>query len=110
MNDPVPHSAAGARLSLRRQLEQLRTLPALQQIDLLLNSPQGGELVRHMPSHELYLLLREIGLEDAQEVLGLASPSQFEAFLDMDCWKRDRINLACMGRWLENLLLSLIHI
>ena len=104
MSIPVPNSAAWAGLSLKRQLEQLRTLPALQQLDLLLNSPHGGALVRHMPSHELYLLLREVGLEDAQEVLGLAAPSQFESFLDMDCWKRDRINLACMGRWLENLL------
>jgi hypothetical protein len=57
--------------------------------------------VRSLPADELYFVIREVGLADAVELVRLASPSQFRAFLDLDAWPRGRFDAARALPWLR---------
>ena len=57
-------------------------------------------VVRQMPVTDLYATIHDVGVEDALEVLELMSPAQVQGFLDLDGWRRDRIDPAAVGRWL----------
>lgn len=43
--------------------------------------------MRALPADELWFLIRDLGLGDAAELVQLASPEQFRAFLDLDAWR-----------------------
>jgi hypothetical protein len=70
-------AAARAALAVARGEDKL---------DLLLSAPDPVALVQALPEQDLYLALLEIGLDDGQELVSLASPSQFRHFIDMACW------------------------
>lgn len=56
-------------------------------MDLILEKPEAEALVQALPSEDLYLLVKEVGLDDATALVGLASPEQFQAFVDLDAWE-----------------------
>ena len=57
-----------------------------QKLDLLLDAPEPGQLVRALPAEELYFTLLDIGPDDAAQVVALASAEQFQHFVDMAAW------------------------
>ncbi len=61
----------------------------LKRMRVILDRENAGELVRALPSEDLYFLVREIGLQDAAPLVALASPEQFQAFVDLDGWRRE---------------------
>jgi hypothetical protein len=66
---------------------------------LLLEHPQPAEIVALIPTESLYLMLQEIGTQDALELLEMASTEQVQGFIDIDCWDRDRLDLAKARTW-----------
>ena len=70
-------------------------------LDLILEQENPGALVRALPADELYLSIREIGLGDAVELVQLASPKQFRAFLDLAAWRGDRVQPRSALPWLR---------
>jgi hypothetical protein len=86
--------------SLQPFYRELATLPAKQRLDRILSRKDTMRVVRQMPVPDLYATIRDIGVEDALEVLELMSPAQVQGFLDLDGWRRDRIDPASVGRWL----------
>jgi hypothetical protein len=72
-------------------------------VEMLLADPQAAALVPRIAVEDLYYLVRGIGLEDATEVLQLASPEQVQGFLDLDLWERDRLSTPRVLAWLEAL-------
>jgi hypothetical protein len=72
-------------------------------VDLLLADPQAAAIVPRIPIEELYYLVRGIGLEDASDVVRLASPEQVQGFLDLDLWERDRLSMPRVFAWFEAL-------
>ncbi|WP_224245259.1 DUF6178 family protein [Hyalangium gracile] len=87
-----------ARQQLRRQLSQL---PPRKRMDALIESAEARTLVRSMPAEELYTTIQEVGLADATELVQLASPAQFRAFVDLGAWKRDRLEPHAVLTWLR---------
>jgi hypothetical protein len=55
----------------------------------VLAEPRLVEAVRALPPRELGTLVRQIGLEDAGEIVALATPEQLLHVLDEDAWRSD---------------------
>ena len=73
-----------------REIFSLSGSVALDRI-LALENPE--EFVRNMAHVDLYWLVKKIGEEDALPVLQMASSEQWEFLLDLELWKKDRLDL-----------------
>jgi hypothetical protein len=87
------------------QLDEVRGKLAMasgkRRLDLILDAPDPGALVRALPPDELYFTIREIGLSDAVELVQLASAAQFKVFLDLDAWRHGRFEPRRILPWLR---------
>jgi Family of unknown function (DUF6178) len=92
------------RLPFRDQLDALYGISARDRCDLILSSPDAQRLVRSFAAESLFHTIKEIGLEDGAELLALASGEQVCTLLDLDCWKKDRLETAAVLDWLEALV------
>ncbi|MGH8011695.1 MAG: DUF6178 family protein [Candidatus Binataceae bacterium] len=90
-------------LPFQEKLEFLYGLPARQKLDLILSAPEAERLVRSFAPETLFYTLKEIGSADAGDLLSLAVPEQIKWLFDLDCWDKDRPNLARMREWIEPL-------
>ena len=93
-----PGSAQGALSSLRRQLAQLSPKA---RVDALISAPDARRIIRSIPAEDLYFTIVDVGLQDAPELVQLASPSQFRTFVDLGGWERDRIEPHALLTWLR---------
>ena len=72
--------------------------------ELLLHSHHPLRLARSLSQEELYLLAKEMDLQERSEVIRYASLPQLFFISDIDCWKKDRIHPRGFLSWLETLL------
>jgi hypothetical protein len=70
---------------------QLAAMPPRRRLEAIIESPDADALVRSLPAEDLYFTMMEVGLADATELVRLAAPSQFRAFVDLGGWRKDRI-------------------
>ncbi len=89
---------AAARTQLMRQLQRLEPKARL---DALTNSEQAAALVRSLPADRLYFDILSVGLADATDVVQLASPAQFQAFVDLAAWKGDHLDHHALLAWVR---------
>ncbi|MGH7819595.1 MAG: DUF6178 family protein, partial [Candidatus Binatia bacterium] len=97
-------SEAFNRLPFRDKLDILYGVSATHKRDLILSSPDAERLVRSFAPESLFFTLKEIGLHDSAELLSLASGEQVCAVVDLDCWKKDRLDARSFLDWLEVIL------
>ncbi len=91
----------GQRAALAQARQKLAGLAPKQKLDALIDSEHAQALVRSVPAPELYYAIVEVGLQDATDIVGLASPAQFRAFVDLGGWKRDRLDPHEVLTWLR---------
>ena len=96
----LPSKDYFSALSLPAQVAELSRLPAKTRQELILASRQSLALVRSLSSEALFYTLKEIGLTDAIELLALASPEQLRDLMDLDCWRKDRLDDKRLISWL----------
>ena len=72
-----------------------------ERLDLILSLPDPEASIQAMAAEEYVLLVREIGLEDAGELLSLASPRQLQTCTDLDVWKLGELDAHALGQWIE---------
>jgi hypothetical protein len=84
-----------------REIFSLSGSVALNRI-LALENPE--EFVRNMAHVDLYWVVKNIGEEDALPILQMASSEQWEFLLDLDLWKKDRLDLPEASAWMGRLL------
>jgi len=89
-----PAALAQARTALAQARGKRR-------LDLVLDQPDPGALVRALPADDLYLTIREVGLADAVELVQLASADQFRTFLDLAAWSGDHVDPRRALPWLR---------
>ena len=70
-------------LAYAERLEMVRLAHGRQKYDLLIEAKDAEELVRRLPAQELFLLFKELGVEDIPELLPLVTCEQFTTFLDL---------------------------
>lgn len=71
--------------------------------DLILHSHYPERLAQSLSQEELYLVTREMDLEERSEIVRYANLQQLVFISDIDCWKKDRIQPQGFLRWLETL-------
>lgn len=72
--------------------------------ELLIRSHDPAKLVRSMSQEELYLITREMDIEERSEAIQNATWPQMQFIADMECWNQDRANSRGFVTWLETLL------
>jgi len=87
-----------------RWREALSDAPARRRVEALLAGRDASALVQALPAQDLYLLVREVGLDDCAELVALCSGEQLQAFLDLDAWEGDRADPAAVARWVRALV------
>ncbi|MCP3101261.1 DUF6178 family protein [Myxococcus sp. K15C18031901] len=90
-----------AQLALRELSQRLMRLSPRQRVDALLEGPDAQAVIRALPPENLYVTIQEVGLADATELVQLASPGQFRAFVDLGGWKRDALDAHDVLTWLR---------
>ncbi len=88
-----------AQLQLFRA--QLAAVTGQRRLDLILDAPNPGALVRALPADQLYFTIREIGLADSVELVQLASAEQFRVFIDLDAWRHGQFEPRRALPWLR---------
>jgi hypothetical protein len=84
-------------------LKELNTLPGNKILDRLLEMENPRELVRSLSSGDFYWLVKKIGDEDCVPLLALASTEQWQHLIDLEIWKRDRVDVALSWDWMKRL-------
>ncbi|MBZ4414243.1 DUF6178 family protein [Myxococcus sp. XM-1-1-1] len=90
-----------SQLALRELQQRLMGLSPRRRMEALLEGADAGAVVRALPPESLYLTIQEVGLADATELVQLASPAQFRAFVDLGAWKRDKVDPHAALTWLR---------
>ncbi len=90
-------SAESQKLLLR----QLQRLEPKQRLEALISAPQAAKLIQSVPPEQLYLDIQAVGLADTTDIVQLATPVQFQAFVDLAAWKGDRLDHETLLRWIR---------
>ncbi|MFZ1956093.1 MAG: DUF6178 family protein [Desulfobacterales bacterium] len=101
MKDTSDKKISARIADLNRQRKELLTLPPEKTMQRILESAQPAALVHSFPEQDFFLLIHDIGAEDALPLLALASERQWEYVLDIEAWHRDRIEVAALTRWFD---------
>ncbi len=91
-------------LPMDERLAIVRSAEGRAKYQLLLESEDAERLIRNLPAQEIYLLIKELGLEYAANLLPMVSVEQFTAFLDLDCWELDLLSGEKAQSWISALL------
>jgi hypothetical protein len=78
--------------------------PPAEALQRILDAEYPAALVHSFSEEDFYLLVREIGPDDAVEMLSLASNRQWEFLLDMEAWQKERFDSAALTPWLHRLV------
>jgi hypothetical protein len=102
MADKIDKSSQNGGLpSVAVARAMLATAPGRKKLDLILDSADPRGFVRRLPAEDLYFAVREIGLSDSVEIIGLAAPSQFRSFVDLDAWENQLPDIPRVMKWLQ---------
>ncbi|MFZ0612460.1 MAG: DUF6178 family protein [Desulfobacterales bacterium] len=86
---------------LNRQRKDLQAFSPEEAMQRILESAQPAALVHSFPEQDFHFLIHDIGPEDALPLLALASDRQWEYLLDIETWRRDRLDPVALTRWFE---------
>jgi hypothetical protein len=78
-------------------------LPVKDRLENILNSPDPRELVAQIPETDLFLTIKELGIQESVDLIALTTPEQINHFLDLDLWGKDQLNKEKIVVWLEAL-------
>ncbi|RMG42546.1 MAG: hypothetical protein D6719_06200 [Candidatus Dadabacteria bacterium] len=59
------------------------------------------KLVRSLPAQTLHLIIQDVGMEDALEIIESATIQQRQLVLDFELWKKDRLYEEQIWKWLQ---------
>jgi hypothetical protein len=91
-------------LTFEERLEMVRLAEGRAKYQMILEAADCGELVQALPAQDLFVLIKDLGMEDVAELVSLASTEQVTSFIDLDCWDADRIDAAAALIWLVPVL------
>lgn len=91
-------------LPFAERLNLIQATRGRQKYALILDAPDPEALVPQLAVQDFYLMVKEVGIEDLEEILALATTEQLTALIDFDGWPGDQINAPAALRWLELLL------
>ena len=87
----------------------LKELHALQEkavLDRILEHPAPRQLIQRLPSEDFFWLTKKMGEEGSLQLLKLASMEQWQYLLDLELWRKDRLDIKEAFEWLRRLQLA----
>lgn len=96
--DASPH---GPLARLRAQLAGPR---GTKRIDALLSADDAQGAIAALSPNEIFELVHEVGFEDAQDLIALATPQQIRGCFDLEAWNKDQLEVVPLKPWLASLL------
>ncbi|MBN1842621.1 MAG: hypothetical protein JW883_10120 [Deltaproteobacteria bacterium] len=84
--------------------KELMALPAKKALDVILESLTPARLVQSLAEEDLFWLVQDIGPQDALPILSRASNDQWQYLLDLELWRKDRLEIDSVNRWFDLLL------
>src|SRR5690348_3314012 len=97
-NEPPP---SGPLARLRAQLAGPR---GYRRIDALLSMDDAPAAVAALAPNEVFELVHEVGFEDAQPLIELATPAQLQGCFDLEAWSKDELQVPALKPWLAALI------
>jgi hypothetical protein len=85
------------------EIRAILALPVEDRLENILNSPDPKELVAQIPVSDLFLTVKELGIQESVDLISLASPEQTNHLLDLDLWEKDQLKKEKIVVWLEAL-------
>jgi hypothetical protein len=109
LNNLLDRTLAGERLteqdltalSFEDRLKLIQRSPVRAKAHLIISSPDPLKLLKKLSPQEIYLTVKESWGMDAAIILEMTAPEKIIQLLDMDIWKRDRIDFARFMEWLQ---------
>jgi hypothetical protein len=89
---------------LSRLRAQLAGPRGYRKIDALLSADDAEAAVGALSPNEVFELVHEVGFEDAQDLIALATPTQIQGCFDLDGWNKDQLEVASLKPWLTALV------
>ncbi len=98
------HSRSILRLNRAARVRELNALPVEERLamihaaqgrdkyELLLDAVDGMQLLELLPVQDFFLLVKELGQADSQELLAMARAEQVAVCIDLDSWKGDELD------------------
>lgn len=81
-----PSARDFAALPLQQKNDYLKTVSGKQKMDLILDDPEAKRLTAALEPQEFFWLMKEVGEDDAVDLLRLASAEQCVFIMDMELW------------------------
>lgn len=91
---------SGPLARLRAQLAGPR---GYRRIDALLAHDNAAEVIAALSPNEVFELVHEVGFEDAQPLIELATPAQIQGCFDLEAWDKDELEVETLKPWLRAL-------
>ncbi|MGB9698414.1 MAG: DUF6178 family protein [Thermodesulfobacteriota bacterium] len=85
----------------KEEINSILALPGKNRIEKILDSPHPAALVAKIPEIEIFLTIKEVGEQDALDLISLTTPEQLTYLLDLDLWDKDQILPDRFLFWLE---------
>ena len=99
----VSRQEKSAARAVSKLAEEIFSLSASEALHRVLTAENPGGMIQSMSRVDFYWLVKKIGEDDASVVLSMASAEQWGHLLDMEVWKRDRLDFTKTSEWLARL-------
>ncbi len=84
-------------------LKEVYPLSGQTVLDRILREDNPRELIHGLPQEDFFWLVKRVGDNDCLTLLEMASQDQWQYLLDMELWRKDRLNQDQAFQWLERL-------
>jgi len=88
-------------LTFNERLWLIQRTPVRGKARIIITSPDTIQLLKKLSPQEIYLTVKESWSDDAALLMEMISPDKLAYLLDMDIWKRDRIDFDRFLEWLQ---------
>lgn len=90
----------------RAGVAALASLSGKEVVDRIIEAPDPRALVQGLAHADFYWLVKKVGVNDCLPILEHASEEQWQYLLDMELWRRDRLDLGQAVTWLSRLRMA----
>lgn len=81
------HSEEGSLELSEQDRARLAIGTGKEKLDIIMASRDPVAFVRALPAEDLFFAIQDIGPHDSAELVAMATPEQFQTFLDLDVWQ-----------------------
>lgn len=84
-------------------VKDLCSLSGKEIVGRILEHKSPGRVVQELPPLDFFWLVKRVGGDDCVPLLELASADQWQYLLDLELWRKDRLDLQQASLWLKRL-------